>query len=123
MNYVAIKCCLILLAVISLVTSCKKEEPESTEPNQVFILAVTATPTASESVTLKNNTGAAIDISGWIIGDLNNPSAYNIPNGNTLNQGASVTFNASTMGFQINDSGETIYLKNSSGGLVDTWTN
>lgn len=114
---------ILVAALYVLFASCKKEEPDSGEPAQVYILSVTATPTASESVTIKNNSGAQVDISGWTIGDINNPLAYTIPNGNILNHGASVRFNASTMGFQINDSGEIIYLKNSSGAAVHSWSN
>lgn len=102
---------------------CNKDENYSTEPSSVYIFSATSSPTASESVTIKNNSGSSQDLSGWTIGDENNPNAYSIPSGTTLNQGATQVFNASTMGFQINDSGETIYLKNSSGGLVDTWSN
>ncbi len=119
----------VILFVITLVfmVGCNKDENDpntnTSEPISVYINSVTASPTASESVTIKNNSGSSQDLSGWKIGDENNPNAYNIPNGTTLNQGAMHTFNASTMGFQINDSGETIYLKNASGGLVDTWYN
>jgi hypothetical protein len=111
---------LIALTLITISTSCKKED---VEPTSVYIYSAVATPTNSESVTLKNNSGTNVDLSGWTIGDANNPNAYSIPNGNSLSQGNTITFNASTMGFQINDSGETIYLKNLSGSLVDTWSN
>lgn len=93
------------------------------EPNAVYIYSVVSTPTTSEQVTIKNNSGSAVDLQGWSIGDLNNPSAYTIPSGNLLNNGDAFYFMASTMGFQINDSGETIYLKNASGSTVDTWSN
>ena len=33
------------------------------------------------------------------------------------------TFPRSTLGFQINDSGETIYLRDSNDSLIDTWNN
>jgi len=72
---------------------------------------------------LKNNSGSNQDLSGWIIGDLNNPNAYNIPSGNNIADGVTLVFSASTMGFQINDSGETIYLKNTNGATIDTWSN
>lgn len=93
------------------------------EPNAVYIYSVVSTPTTSERVTIKNNSGSTVDLQGWSIGDLNNPYAYTIPSGNVLNNGGAFYFMASTMGFQINDSGETIYLKNASGSTVDTWTN
>lgn len=108
------------IMAILVLNTCKKDE---IEPSSVYIYSVVATPTNSESVTLKNNSGTSVDLSGWTIGDLNNPNAYSIPNGTNLSQGNSTTFNASTMGFQINDSGETIYLKNNLGSVVDTWSN
>ena len=56
--------------------SCNKEENETnstSEPSSVYILSATASPTASESVTIKNNSGTTQDLSGWTIGDENNP--------------------------------------------------
>ena len=109
-----------LMGIGSILYSCSKEEPE---PNIIYIQSVTATPTNSENVVIKNNSGSSQDMTGWVIGDKNNQSAYSIPSGNIINNGSSLQFNASTMGFQINDSGETIYLKNVSGTVIDTWTN
>ena len=114
---------LLLLLLSFVLLGCKKEEPSSTEPIGVYIYLVTASPTSSESVVIRNNSGSQQDLANWKIGDSNDPNAYNIPSGNLLNQGTSVTFNASNMGFQINDSGETIYLKDPSGIVIDTWTN
>lgn len=111
---------IILFSLFCTLTSCTKED---VEPVKVYIYSVTASPTNSESVTIKNNSGNTVDVSGWIIGDLNNPNSYSIPSGNSLNQGQSFIFYASTMGFGINNSGEIIYLKNSSGQTVDTWSN
>lgn len=113
-----------ILAIIALLgTSCKKDDKKNNEPSSVYIYSAVASPTSSESVTIKNNSGATVNLTAWTIGDLNNPNAYSIPSGTTIGQGNKMTFNASTMGFQINDSGETLYLKNSSGGIVDTWNN
>jgi hypothetical protein len=95
----------------------------STEPAKVYLYAVVATPTASESITLKNNSGAAIDISAWTLGDSNNSTAYSIPANTVLSQGELKTFSHTTLGFQINDSGEVIYLKNTSGVTIDSWAN
>lgn len=93
------------------------------EPAKVYISQVIATPTESESITLKNNSGGDVDISGWTLGDQNDPVAYKIPVGTILVNGQSKTFSRSTLGFAINDSGEFIYLKNSSGVEIDRWTN
>lgn len=89
--------------------------------NSLIIQSVTTTPTSSERVTLKNYSDQDIDISGWTIGDLNDPTAYTIPQGTVIYSGLSKTFDHSQLGFQINDTGETIYLKNGYGTTVDTW--
>jgi len=83
---------------------------------------VVASPTSNESVTLINLTNANVSLAGWTIGDLNDPEAYTIPGGVVLNIGESLTFNANTMGFQINDSGETIYLKDGV-RCIYSWSN
>jgi hypothetical protein len=92
------------------------------EPAKVYFYSVTASPTDSESITLKNNSGTDQTLTGWTLGDLNNPVAYNIPNGTIIKQGETKTFSHTTLGFAINDSGETLYLKNA-GVEVDRWTN
>lgn len=121
------KSTLLLSLSILLVTSCKKDDYSSsndyTEPSKVYISSVIASPTSSESVTIKNNSGNNKDISGWTIGDNNNPNAYMISSNTVLSHGSYLTLSATSMGFQINNSGETIYLKNESGNLVDTWHN
>jgi hypothetical protein len=89
----------------------------------IYIYSAVASPTASESVNLKSYASADTDLSGWTIGDLNDPEAYSISSGTILSAGGALTLSASVMGFEIDDSGETIYLKDSSGHPVDTWTN
>jgi hypothetical protein len=110
---------LLVLTSIIIFCSCKKEEKE---PSSVYIYSVISTPTNSESVTLKNNSGNLVDLSGWIIGNLLT-NVYSIPNGVSLSQDSTKTFKASTMGFRINEADETIYLKTSSGSIIDTWSN
>ena len=61
------------------------------------------TPTESESVTLKNSYLSTIDISGWTLGDKNDTLAYNIPQETSLEVGEEITFNHTTLTFQIND--------------------
>ena len=41
---------------------------------------MTATPTTSEQITLKNNSSSSINITDWTLGDLNDPTAYSMPN-------------------------------------------
>lgn len=123
----------ILFSIMILVLcSCSKEEEVQPESNSnaapstsaiVYISSAVATPTLSESITLTNNTGSSADISGWTLGDINNPTAYNIPANTIMSIGGSLTFDHTTLGFQINDNGEILYLKNASGTTVDTWSN
>lgn len=89
----------------------------------VYIFSVTASPTENEQVILKNNDMVTKDLSQWTIGDLNDPNAYCIPNNTILEVDQTLTFPRTTLGFQINDSNETIYLKDSTGQVVDTWSN
>lgn len=87
----------------------------------LYISSVVVAPTLVESVTLRNNTGSDVDISNYTIGDLNNPTAYTIPNITILSQGDYVTYNANTMGIGINNTGEVIYLMDTQGDIVSTW--
>lgn len=93
------------------------------EAQKVYIYNVTASPTDSEQITLKNNSGVSQDLSNWKLGDLNNPRAYNVPNGTSLIQGQTHSFPHTTLGFQINDSGEVLYLIDAVGNTIDTWGN
>jgi len=114
---------LLFFAVVNL--SCKKDAPEpslTNEPAKLHFYSVVASPTTSESITLKNNSGGTLDVSGWTIGDSNAPNAYSIPANSILTQGQFITFSHTTLGFQINDSGEVLYLKHD-GVVVDTWRN
>lgn len=109
-----------LIIVSAIFSSCQKE---TFETNTVYIKSAVSTPTESESVTIKNKGGETKDLTDWTIGDTNDPKAYIIPSGTILDQGQTKTFNKSTINFQINDSGEVLYLKDNYGVLVDTWSN
>jgi hypothetical protein len=89
----------------------------------IIIQSVVASPTESESVTLKNTASAIANISGWTIGDLNAPDAYKVPDGTAISPGQVKTFSHKTLHFQVNDSGEKIFLKNPAGVIIATWTN
>ena len=97
--------------------------PTTSTAGDIRFESVTADPTDSEQITIKNYSIWTVDLSGWTIGDLNNPTAYNIPNGLTLTPGESHQFVHSTLGFGINNSGETLYLRDANGLDVDTWSN
>lgn len=117
---------LFIISTLSFSCAIGSEAPSpsnTSEPSKVYIYSVKATPTDQESITIKNNSGTTQDLSHWTLGDKNDPNAYNIPNGTSLIDGEMKTFKHTTIGFAINDHGETIYLKDSSGSTVDTWTN
>lgn len=114
---------ILIPSLIILLIGCKKDTDTQSEPTIVYIYSAVASPTASESVTIKNNSGVQKDLHNWKLGDSNNSNAYNIPSGVILNQGETYTLYASTLNFQINDSGETLYLKDTGGSIIDTWSN
>lgn len=94
-------------------------------PNKVVVCSFVATPTAAESVTLKNYTSSNIVLNGWSIWDKN---AYNNGSGqkslgteSVISAGGTLTFTG--LPFGINDSGETIYLKDSGNQVVSTKSN
>ena len=79
--------------------------------------------TAEPPVTLKNNFTGSVDISGWTLGDINDPNSYTIPQNTILSFGMTKTFSHTTLNFQINNSNEILYLKDVCGTLIDTWNN
>jgi hypothetical protein len=89
----------------------------------VYIYSVTATPTSQEQITLKNDAVSDADISNWKLGDLNDPWAYNIPSGTIIPADDTQQFPGSTLGFQINDEDEELYLRDNAGKIIDTWSN
>lgn len=90
---------------------------------EVRILGVVAHPTDEEAITLKNASAHPVNLGGWVLGDDNEPEAYRIPSTHTIPAGRKYTFERSTFGFAVNNSGETIYLKDPDGRIVDTWEN
>ncbi len=117
---------LIVIIMFIAAIGCSKDDDtanDNDEPTQVYIYSVISTPTNEESITIKNNSGTEKDLSGWTLGDLNEPDAYSIPNNKFLSHGATTIFSRSTIGFQINDKDEIIYLKDKLGNIVDTWSN
>lgn len=89
-----------------------------------MICSIVATPTASESITLKNYDSTAVDLSGWTLWDSNalgNGTGAKSLTGLSIAGGALLT--VSSLPFQINDSGETITLKNASNSTIDEYSN
>ncbi|MFA9389323.1 MAG: DNA/RNA non-specific endonuclease [Prolixibacteraceae bacterium] len=96
-------------------------DPQDNLSQYISISNVVVSPTESESVTLINSSVNAVDIGGWIIGDKNDPNAYTIPEGTTIEGNSTLTFSHNILGFGINNSDEIIYLKDDLGNVVDTW--
>lgn len=88
----------------------------------VRISSVTATPTESESVSITNHSFWSVDLTLWTLGDINNQEHYNIPIDSFIGAGETITYINTQLPFVINDTGETIYLKNN-GILKDSWSN
>lgn len=98
-------------------------ESPPTDWSALTISAVVAAPTDAESVTLHNDSGSPIDLSGAVLGDANNPEAYRFPPGHRVPARGTYTIPRSTFGFAINNSGETIYLTAPDGAPIDMWRN
>jgi hypothetical protein len=134
---------LCLLIVSSLfVLSCNKEgctDPSANNYNEkakeddgsctysdtgsVQIWDVVAFPDFDEAVTIKNTMETVQDIGGWQIGDEEFPNAYAVSSGFTLAPQEEKTWSAAALGISINDSKETIFLKDDQGVLQDSWEN
>jgi len=84
---------------------------------------VVAHPTNEESMTLRNYSDHAVDISGWVLGDKNDPNAYRFPSGRVIEAEDELTIPKTTFGFGINNSAEVLILKDPTGVVVDSWSN
>jgi hypothetical protein len=116
--------CIVFLIIGFFIVSCQTESGDVCDQKSgPAIYSVTASPTEDEQVTLINCGDSQADISNWTLGDLNNPNTYDIPSGTILGPMEKKTFPHTTLNFQIDDSGEVIYLKDSMGNTIDTWSN
>lgn len=108
--------------------SCEKEDDALPKSNcsgvkVVCIDSVVATPTDSESVTLKNQSTSDQNISGWTLGDKNKPTVHSFPKYTIIKKNQSLIVKKSSLGFQINDKDEQLFLKDKCGNLIDEWFN
>ncbi len=92
---------------------------------ELKICSFVATPTSSESITLKNYTSANINLDNYTLWDANaygNGSGQKtLTSSDIITAGGTLTYGS--LPFVINDSGETIYLKDASGILLHTRSN
>ncbi len=92
------------------------------EKEGIYIADVITSPTDSEAIIIRNNTGIQYDITGWNLGNFQYPKAYTI-SGASIPDGRSMSFPHDLIGFDIRDSGETIFLIDNTGKIVDKWAN
>ncbi|MBN2089128.1 T9SS type A sorting domain-containing protein [candidate division KSB1 bacterium] len=90
-------------------------------PRTIIIYLVNKEPTESEYIYLKNCTDQDAYISGWTLGDKENPTALKFPVGTKIESNSSLTIRYPVIGFEIDDTEEIIYLKDDKGVLIDSW--
>lgn len=98
---------------------------DNTLANQVVLNEILPNPSAgNEWVELHNNTGEDEDVNGWILGanagSLAISSADTYSGTTLLRSGGFLV--ARITGFSLNDYGDTVYLKNAAGTLMDSHT-
>ncbi len=124
---------LLVLASMTIIGACGSDTPESScgvdscglcpdSQTGLKICSFVATPTASESITLKNYSTSLISLQGYSLWDAN---TYANGSGqktfiSSESIGAGATLTVGSLPFVINDSGETLYLKNANGSVLHT---
>jgi hypothetical protein len=93
----------------------------------VKICSFVSTPTVSESVTVANYGAGSVNLQGYTLWDKNATSngsgQFTFQSSDVVSAGGRLTVATSRLGFQINDSGETITLKDSGGSTIDSKSN
>jgi endonuclease G len=100
------------------------EQQPGITPIQIplFFIDVIASPTDQEQVGIINTSDDPVDLSGFTLGDVNNPTAMVFPDGFYLAGNEKVIIPHEQLLFQINNTGETLYLKNGEDVLAQ-WSN
>jgi len=120
------------LLVVSFL-SCSREEPSITAP-PVVVLNVQinevysqGTPAAPDWVELINPSSSQVDVSGYKLYDAAGKAGSNpklvIPSGTTISAGSLLAVNTDTSdvtGLELASTGETIWLENASGTIIDS---
>lgn len=119
-------------------SACKKENGESDnsvsacnsdkwglcpdDQTYIRIGKIVESPTESESITIVNYDSQTYDLENWSLWDANaielNSGEYSFPSGTIIQANGTLELGRTTLGFQINDSQETIILKDQSGGEI-----
>jgi hypothetical protein len=73
-----------------------------------------------EFIEIYNNDSIQIDVSGWNLGD--DSTNYTIPASTVLNPGQFLAYNKSVSGIALSNTGDSLYLYNSTGDLIDSYT-
>ncbi len=74
-----------------------------------------------EWIELYNKESEAVDISNWILDDLESGGTEPYPIGTTIPSGGFLTFHKSETGVGLNNGGDTVRLLDSAGDLVDSY--
>lgn len=97
------------------------------EQTAVKICSFVSTPTASESITLKNYGTSSVILTGYTLWDknanTNGSGQKTLSASDVISAGSTLTIATGGTPFVINDTEEVIYLKDSSGALLDSKTN
>ncbi len=78
---------------------------------------------AQEFVELYNVGGEAVDVSGWMLDDIEGgSSSYTVPEGTVIQPGAWLVFFKDATGIGLNDDGDTARLLYPDGAVADKWS-
>jgi hypothetical protein len=92
------------------------------EPNTIYFYKVVDSPTASESIVLKNNTAYEMVLYYWSIENTSKTKSFTIPFNTVIPAGQFITFSHETLSFDIDDENEELHLYEFS-TRVDSWYN
>lgn len=87
---------------------------------EIRIASVTVAPTDQESITLYNPNTRAISLHGWHLGDKNDPESLQFEY-ISIPANTNLVLSHEDLNFQINNSGEILYLRDHANELIDIW--
>jgi hypothetical protein len=118
---------LFIIIAIAFLCGCKSKDGCSTKytdcannavPQDLAVFCAVDSPTNSEQVEIINASCKTLHTNDYTLGDDNDQDAYKLPN-IKLKPGEHKIYSNADLPFQINDNGETIYLKHK-GKIIST---